>query len=204
MSVLFILGPNAGAQPLASTELGDSPFLHDPTTALAVTETATTLGQALEANHQYPSIQVASSADFPDERGFLVIGFGYGYQVGPVPYLGVGSSGQLLLDPSFTFPVAVPSGATVNLAVRLPDDQMPHGDGDFWLTPSPAGRAACESNIDDIAAGGRTIVKAVTYPSDIGLGGAGLPAHGVPRLTDAVEVWSSDDTDAEVAAAREG
>lgn len=200
--MLFIVNPGAAAQPLASTELGDSPYLHDPANALAVSETATTLAQALEANKSYPSIQVADSSKFPDARGYLVIGLGYDYQVGPVPYVGVGSSSQLLLDPAFVIPVAVPPGAAVNLAERLSDDEVPHGDGDFWLTPSPAGRAACETNVDDIAAGGREVAKTVTYPNDIGLAGSGLPTKGAPRLSGAVEVWAADDPDAEVAAAR--
>lgn len=200
--MLFIVNPNAVAQPLASNELGGSPYLHDPTNGLAVTETSTTVTQALEADRQYPAIAVASSATFPDTRGYLIFGYGYDYQVGPVPYLGTGGTGQLLLDPAFTFSRAVPNGARVNLVERRSDEQMPHGDGDFWLTPAPAGRSACEQNIDDIAAGGRTVAKTVTYPSDIGLGAAGKPTKGAARITDAVAVWSADDTDAEVAAAR--
>lgn len=200
--MLFIIHDDAAAQPLASTELGGSPYLHDPADGFAVTETSTVTAQMLEADRQYPSIAVTSSLAFPDARGYVVIGLGYDYQVGPVPYLGTGGISQLLLDPAFTFPRAIPNGAIVNLVERRSDEEMPHGNGDFWLTPAPAGRAACEQNIDDIAAGGRTVTKTVTYPSDIGLGGAGLPAKGVPRITDAVAVWSADGTDAEVAAAR--
>lgn len=212
-SVLIAATPGTGTQsffsdgsaimPLAATIIGDDPYLHDPTTATVITETTTTLGQPLEASHRYPTVQVASTVGFPDEKGFVVFGFGFDYQVGPVPYLGVSGSNQLLLDPAFTIPAAVPNGATVNLAARMSDDQVPHGDGDFWVTPSPAGRVSCESNLDDIAAGGRNVTKTVAYPGDVGLGGAGRPTHGVARLTDAVEVWGGDDLDAEVAAARE-
>jgi hypothetical protein len=189
--------------PLKSTELGDSPYLHDPTVSLVITENQTTLAQPLEANHQYPTILVASTTGFPDASGYVVFGFGFEYQVGPVPYLGINGSGQLIIDPAFNVPVAVPNGAIVNLAARMSDDQVPHGDGDFWITPSPAGRVACEVHLDEIAAGGRDVVKTVLYPGDVGLGGAGLPTHGVPRLTDAVSVWSSDNTDTEVETARE-
>lgn len=186
----------------SSAESGDSPYLHDPTTSTVVTETATALAQPLEANHRYPFIQVASTAGFPDEKGYVVFGFGFSYEVGPVPYLGVSGANTLLLDPSFTVPVAVPSGVVVNLAARMSDDQVPHGDGDFWLTPSPAGRVACEANLDTIAAGGHEVVKTVLYPGDVGLGAAGRPTHGVARLTGAVSVWGGDDLDAEMAAAR--
>ena len=192
------------ATPMAAIADGESPYLHEPNNSLVVTETVTTLAQPLEAGHQYPIISVASITGFPDVRGYLVFAFGFEYQVGPVPYLGTGGVGQLLLDPAFSMPTAVPNGATVNLAARMSDDQVPHGDGDFWLTPSPAGRVACEGNLDDISAGGREVVFEVKYPSDIGLGGAGLPTHGVPRLTDAVQVWGGDNSDQELADAREG
>jgi hypothetical protein len=202
--IFLVVSPAATVTPLASTEDGDSPYLHDPTTSTVVDETVTTLAQPLEAGHQYPTIQVASTVGFPDAKGYVVFGFGFSYQVGPVPYLGVSGTNQLLLDPAFIIPNAVPSNATVNLAARMSDDQVPHGDGDFWLTPSPAGRVACEDDIDSIAAGGADVVKTVLYPSDVGLGGAGRPTHGVPRLTDAVSVWGGDDLDTEVAQAREG
>ncbi len=71
-SPFLIINPNAAAQPLASTELGESPYLHDPTNSLVITETATSLAQPLEANHQYPSVQVASTVGFPDTRGYVV------------------------------------------------------------------------------------------------------------------------------------
>lgn len=203
MSIVFIVSPNATATSLASMKSSDSPYLHDPVNSLAFTETQSTTVQSLEADHRYTSITISSTVGFPDEAGFLVLGLGFDYQVGPVPYLGIGGVGQLLLDPSFIIPIAVPAGATINLAARMSDNQMPHGDGDFWLTPSPAGRSACGTDIDSISAGGRTIVKTILYPGDIGLGGAGLPTHGVPRLTDAVSVWGSDDLDTEVAEARE-
>jgi len=187
----------------ASNETGGGPYLHDTTTTLLTTETATTLTQALGEGQQYPNVSVVSSTGFPDSPGYVVFGFGHSYQVGPVPYLGVSGANTLFLNPSFVITEAVPVGASVNLAVRLSDDQAPGGDNDCWLTSSPAGRVACENNISDIAAGGRNITLSVVYPGDVGLGGAGLPTHGVARLSDIVEVFAGDDIDAEVAEARQ-
>jgi hypothetical protein len=203
MSVTLIVNPAALSTPLPSSKSDDGPYLHDPTDSVVITETQTTLTQALEENHQYPLVAVADTSEFPDEAGYLVFAFGYENQVGPVPYLGVSGTSHLILNPSSTISSAVALGATVNLAARMSDDQVPHGDGDFWLTPSPAGRAACESNIDDIAAAARAVTMTVQYPGDIGLAGAGLPTHGVDRISDIVAVFSSDDTDDEVATARE-
>ena len=204
MTISFIVLSGASSAPLAASTPGDGPYLHDPTSSLVITETQTTLAQLLEVGHQYPSVTVASTTDFPDERGWLVFGFGFEYQVGPIPYLGKSGPTQLLLDPAFTIPNAVPVSASVNLAALMSDDddKMPHGDGDFWATPSPAGRAACEDDIDLIVAGGREVIKTVVYPSDVGLGGSGLPTKGVPRLSGVVSVFASDDIDAEVEAAR--
>jgi hypothetical protein len=202
--MIILLATNAVLTPFsAAAEEGGGPYLHDPGDSLVITETQTVLAQLLEASHQYPNVQVVSTTGFPDTKGFVVFAFGFGYEVGPVPYLGVTGATTLLLDPSFVVPVAVPSGATANLAARMSDDQVPHGNEDFWLTPSPAGRAACETDLDSIAAGASDLKKTVLYPGDVGLGGAGLPTHGVPRLTDAVDVWASDDVDEEVATARE-
>jgi hypothetical protein len=203
MAFFILVDPTAKATRLSSTKDGDGPYLHDPTKSLVITETATTTTQPLEANHSYPIVHVTDSSLFPDTSGFVVFAFGFGNEVGPVPYLGVSGSTALLLDPAFVIPVAVPSGVVVNLAARMSDDQTPHGDGDFWLTPSPAGREACENDIDSIAAGGRNIVKTVLYPGDQGLAGAGLPTRGASRLTGAVSVWASDDVDSEVELAKE-
>jgi hypothetical protein len=187
----------------AVADVGGGPYLHDPSTSTVVDDTVTTVSQELEESHQYPMVAVASTAGFPDERGYLVFGYGWSYQSEPVPYLGVSGS-NLLLDPAYTFAKTIPNGATVNLAARMSDDQVPHGDEDFWLTPSPAGRVACQSDIDSIAAGGAAVTNDVRYPSDVGLGGGpGLPTSGAPRLSDAVMVWGGDDLDAELAAARE-
>lgn len=203
MPTVILITSSATVTPLEPSEDGGGPYLHSPDDSLVIAETTTTLGQALEVGHQYPNITVASTTDFPDAEGYVVFGFGYDYQVGPVRYLGVSGPMTLILDPAFTFPSDVPNGAIVNLADRMSDDQVPHGDEDFWVTPSPAGRVSCEENIDDVSAAGTDVIKDVLYPGDVGLGGAGLPTHGVPRLTDAVMVWGSDDLDSEIATARE-
>jgi hypothetical protein len=201
--MISLVVTSAVLTPFAANAVGGGPYLHNPTDSLVIAETATTLTQALEAGHQYPNVSVASTVGFPDSKGFVVFGFGYGYEVGPVPFLGVSGTGTLLLDPAFTVPVAVPNGAIVNLAARMDDTQVPHGDNDCWLTSSPAGRASCETNIDDISAGGKAVTKTVIYPNPVGLAGADRPTHGVARVNGVVSVFASDDIDNEVATARE-
>jgi hypothetical protein len=119
-SIVVSRTPNVDAAYLngATSEDGGGPYLHNPDDSLVIAETTTTLGQALEIGHQYPDITVASTAGFPDMEGYLVFGFGYGYQVdgalswyfGPMAFI---------LDPTFTFPIDVPNGATVNLAAHV-------------------------------------------------------------------------------------
>ena len=178
------------------------PFLHDPSNSTVVDQTTTTLAQTLEAGHQYTTITVASTTGFPDSKGFLVLGLGFQYEAGPIPYLGVASPTVLFIDPAFIVPSDVPSGVVVNLAYRMSDNQVPHGDGDFWVTSAGAGREFCISDIDSIASGAREIIKTTIYPNDVGLAGYGLPTHGVQRITGVVAVWSGDDIDIEVDNAR--
>lgn len=165
-----------------------------------VTQTATS---ALAKGNQYRVVQVGSTAGFPDSHGWVVFGYGYEYQTGPVHYLGVAGPTAILLDVGFTFTSTIPVGASVNMLV---DDQPPvptFGEsGDFLLTDSPAGRVAAMAAIDSIAAAGYEVTKTVTYPGDVGLGNAGHPTHGVPDISDIVQSFAGSNVDAEVAAAR--
>lgn len=181
---------------------GDGPYLHDPHTNIAISETATTLMTRLEAGNSYRAVQVSDYSGFPDAPGWVVFGFGFDYQTEPVRYLGTGGLNALLVDPSHRFTQDVPADASVTLVERTADDQTPGGDGDFWLTSSQSGRVVCGQDLQTIASGAIDLMLTVLYPGDVGLGNAGFPTCGQPRLTDAVMVWGGDNLDEELAAAR--
>jgi hypothetical protein len=192
-SIMPLVGASSG---------GDGAYCYDPIEGVAVTDTVTTTAQAIEAGHQVRMLGVADGSQFPDQAGWLCLGFGSDYQV-EVPYLRRAGN-QLLLDPTFTFEQAVPMGSSVNLLAQHGPFEPAAGDeGGFWLTASPAGRVACLTAIDDIVVGGYDVTKTVRYPGDVGLAGEGLLTHGQGRLNGAVEVWGGDDLDTEVELARE-
>ena len=188
----------------ATPSVGVGPYLYEGVgKGLGITSTATTVTSAILGGHSYRVVPVASAASFPDATGWVVFGYGHGYQVGPVPYLGKSGTSSLVLDPSFIFASDVPAGATVNLLSSNKAPQPSSSDtGDFWLTDSPSGRVAAGAAVESISAAGYQVTQTVTYPGDIGLGNAGKPTHGADAITDIVACFAGSDVDAETAAAR--
>jgi N-acetylneuraminic acid mutarotase len=188
----------------AETNAVVGPFLFDAKNGVAITGTQTVATMSLSAGQNYTVLTVADASSFPDAEGWLCFGFGTSTQVTPVRYLARLSSNQLLVDPSFAFPIDVPSGASVILLKQrgswLPDE--PAGSGAFYITAAAAGRVAASKNIDDLVAAGIKVTKTVIYPSDVGLGNAGRPASGVQKLSDKIVVWGGDELDQDVAEAR--
>lgn len=184
---------------------GVGPYLFEGVNkGLALTEVATvTATDPLLAGSQYRVVQVGSTTDFPDTEGWVVFGYGYEYQTGPVHYLGLAGPTAILLDVGFTFMATIPVGASVNMLVDDLPPVVSFGEpGDFWLTDSPAGRVAAMAAIDSIAAAGYEVTKTITYPGDVGLGNAGHPTHGTEAISDIVQSFAGSDVDGEVAAAR--
>jgi hypothetical protein len=180
-------------------------IIYDTDAGIPVTETSSTTTMAIEADHAVNLLSVADATQFPDEAGYLVVGLGYDYEAAPVPYLGRAGTLQLVLDPTFKFPAAVPVGSRVNLLTG-PSPQAPahpETNGAFYLTGSPVGRVAAAQNVRKLAAAGVDVRVTVEYPGDHGLAGEGLPTHGAAALGDVVSVFAGDDVDSEVAAARE-
>lgn len=186
------------------------PFTYDPIHSPAVTGIEKTLNQDLVAGHQYASISLANPGDalaFPDEPGWLAVGFGTEQVVFPIRYLGRLSSEDLRIDFGFKFPktLLASGGYKVTLLSQKAGfvPQHPEEVGSFYLTDSNAGRIVAGQTIDAIEAAGVSVRKTIVYPGDRGLGGEGLPTHGVDKLSDAVEVWGGNELDTEIAAARE-
>ena len=178
-----------------------------------LTNVFTTVLQQLNQGQNYGIIEVANAIAFPDASGYLVFNFGNDNQVINVPYLGRPSSGTLQLDYRFVFPQTVPINADVTLSVS-PTLGAPTVLGPwvppnvyelntFYVTDSPAGRAAAQAAIADAAAGGVLVNNIVVYPGSYGLGNGQQPVIGVPKINDIVGIYA-ENVDAEIAAAREG
>lgn len=176
-----IVATYTGAQNItASGPLGDptsliagqqGPYMYDTTQPFIVSDVGTTLTQNLDGTMSRV-IQVANSALFPDELGYLIFGYGTQDQEGPVPYIARPSSGTLLISPSYTIKTAHPSGTDVSLVaekapVRVSSDGLNYP---FYLTDAVSGRVYAQDLINSVAATGINIVFTILYPSDIGLG----------------------------------
>jgi hypothetical protein len=188
----------------ATTGAFRGPFVWDPDTGAAVTGVTTTSSANINAFAQMELLEVADATQFPDEPGWLAIGFGTSLETLPVPYLGRASNTTLILDYGFRWPRSIPSGtAVIFLAQRHPFTPASSSVGSFFLTASAAGRIAAETSLDNAVAGGLDAVITIRYPGDKGLGGEGRPVTGDQKISDRVYVWGGDSPDTEVAEARE-
>lgn len=184
------------------TTLG--PYIWDTVDGVALTETETATAEELAEGHQYATLDVDDAIDFPNEVGWLILGFGTSKQVGPIRYLGRITDTKLKLDYTTVMSGDVPSGASVHLLTQrnpfVPAD--PTAVGSAYLTASSAGRIAAQRTIEAAAAAGFEIRIEVGYPSDVGLGNAGGGSTG-QKPSDAVAVWAGDDVDQALADARD-
>lgn len=184
------------------------PFIFDPRLGFGISATSGNLGRRVEVDHRYPTLYLgAGEADlFPDEPGYLVVGFGYSYEVTSVPYLGRLGSDALAIHAGFKWPKTIEVGAEVRLlwtrAPYLPED--PAAVGAFYATASAAGRVAAVDTLAKISPAGIPLDVEVRYSGDRGLGGEGYPTRGNYKLSDITEVFTHNRIDEEMAQYREG
>lgn len=175
------------------------PFVYDPSTGVAITGTQTQTTTEVVAGQSYRTLGVLNTTGFP-ATGWLALDFGYDHQVSPVKYLAVLSATQILLDPTYRFPVTLEPGTAVNYVTQnfpwIPPD--PEIVGSFYVTTTAAGRIAAESQITALIAGGLEYSVRIEYPEDRGLGNAGYPVEGSAKLSDNVRVYGGDDLDQEI------
>jgi hypothetical protein len=176
------------------------PYIFDPKEGLAITGIETTLTQDLFAGRQYNTLLVTSSLDFPDENGWIVVGFAGDNVAAPIRYYGKISATEIAIDHNYVFQKNILSGAKVTILYKkgIWVPEHPESVGSFYLTDSPSGRIAASNTIDFMVAAGIDVFKKIVYPGDYGLGGYGLPAQGTLKLSDKVIVWGGSDIDAEL------
>jgi len=185
------------------------PILFDPDAGLAVTSTESlTSTYALEANQQYEELEVADGSGFSADGGYIMLGFGHSNQTAPIKYLSKyksGSTTKLILDYGYRFVNSFPIGSTVTLLSQKEpfNPETPEALGAFYLTASSAGRVAAQKAAEEALAAGVNPEITIVYPGDRGLGGEGLPATGVQKLSDKVGVFAGDDVDAEIQSRRD-
>jgi hypothetical protein len=149
------------------------PFVLDPDSDVAITSSSSTLAQDLFAGQRYSQIVVADATQFPDEEGYLVIGFGTENATPPLRYFGRVNATTLLLDYQVKMETTNLTGASVTLLdgkAGLSSVDNPQSVGLLYATDSGAGRAAAEEQIQNVIAAGIKLDLEVVYPGDKGLG----------------------------------
>lgn len=162
-------GPLGDPISLAPEQQG--PYMYDTTQPFTVSDVGTVLSQDLDGSMSRV-FTVENSADFPDEQGFLIFGYGTSKQEGPVPYISRPSNNTLLISPAYTLKNVHPEGTDVAL-VSLKGPVVISKDGTdypFYITDVVSGRLYAQELIQSVAATGINIVFTILYPSDIGLG----------------------------------
>lgn len=143
----------------------------------------TTLSTNLNIGTNYGILEVASTADFPDEEGWVILNLGTATESNPIKYLEKISPTQLLLA-GFAATYNWPIGSTVTRISLTPSDDI---EGAFWITGSLAAGVAAKQDILESTARDVDINWTVIYPGDRGLGGEGQ------SNSDAPTVWGPDD-----------
>lgn len=156
---------------LPSAEGVEGPYIYDPSQPFVISSVGTT------SNTQYDPdtgrvLFVNDSSQFPDEQGYIVLGYGTSHQEGPIPYLARPSNGSILLNPSYRIRNIHPSGTDVALVAQngpvvLAKDGT---DFSFYITDVVAGRLYAEELINTVAATGINVMITIIYPGDEGLG----------------------------------
>lgn len=147
------------------------PYIYDLAQPFTVSSKGTTLAQNLDGTMSRV-VSVANSALFPDEQGYLILGYGTQNQEGPIPYIGRPSNNTLLISPAYTIKNLHVTGEDVALvAQKSPATISKDGlDYPFYITDVVSGRLYAQDLINSVAATGINIVFTILYPSDIGLG----------------------------------
>jgi hypothetical protein len=182
-----------GARTMPSGAPG--PYIFDPDAGLSVSGTQSTLTTALRLGAPVDRLVVASTADFPDSQGYVVLGFGTSTQSQPIKYLEKLGSDVLLLEYGQRIPSDYPLGSVVTLLTSrqpwVPD--RPADVGNFYATGSSAGRVAAQALTTTAAAAGMVLDFQVVYPGDRGLGAEGESTTGTQKLSDSAWVWGGDE-----------
>ncbi len=150
-----------------------------------MTSTNTTLNTEIVQGGKYTILQFESTVGFANNNGFFILDLGYDNEERPVPYIKILNSTDVLMDSSYAFKFPHSVDASIEF-VKSKDKISPAGDGSdrgSYLTDVAKARQSCIDLINRIKSAGIVAEIEVLYPSDIGLGNAGL------SNSDKIKVW---------------
>lgn len=146
------------------------PYVYNTAQPFVVSHIGTTLDIKADPTTN-KILHVTNANNFPDEAGYIILGYGSENQEGPIPYLGRPSSNTLLLNPSYIIKNTHDVGTDVALVALngpIKIDKIGN-DRPFYLTDVVAGRVYAEDLIKTVVATGIRLIITVIYPGDEGL-----------------------------------
>jgi hypothetical protein len=146
-------------------------YLFSPKTGLPIAKTSTTLQETISAGQLKTVTVGANTSTFPDEEGFIVLGFGTSNEEGPIRYYGRPSSTTLLIDPSYKFKKTHAPGTDIALITdrKAYKPKLDGTDYGAYLTGTIAGRIEAQKLIEKLVASGIFLSVIITYPKNPGL-----------------------------------
>jgi hypothetical protein len=158
------------ADPISTIPDQYGPYSYDLGQPFTISEVHTSLAQNLDST--MPRIvSVSDASQFPDDQGFLIIGYGTDEQEGPIPYIARPSSTTLLISPAYTIKKTHLSGTDISLVSQKSSVTISRDGTDypFYITDVVSGRIYAQDLINSISATGISVIFTILYPSDIGL-----------------------------------
>lgn len=149
----------------------EGPYIFDLSQPFIISSTGTVSSSQIDPDTGRV-IFVSDSSEFPDEQGFIVLGYGTSHQEGPIPYLARPSNSSLLLNPSYKIKNIHPASTDVAFVAQN-GPIVPKKDGTdipFYITDVVAGRGYAEELIKTVAATGINLLITIVYPGSEGLG----------------------------------
>jgi hypothetical protein len=143
-----------------------SAYIFDPTGQLfTVTGRVATTTVQIDEGTISPTLALSDASLFPNQPGLFLINFGRADQEGPIQYNSRPNNSSLLIDASYIFQKAHPSGSLINLVVNTPT--IPRLTGDdypVYVTGTSEARQAAEGLIRKLIAAGVVIRFIIEFP----------------------------------------
>ena len=143
-----------------------SAYIFDPTGQLfTVTGRVTTTTVQIDEGTISPTLALSDASQFPNQPGLFLINFGKGDQEGPIQYNSRPNNSSLLIDASYIFQKAHPSGSLINFVDNTPT--IPRITGDdyaVYVTGTSEARRAAEGLIRKLIAAGVVIRFIIEFP----------------------------------------
>ena len=140
-------------------------FIPDATRAFTVRKERGTLGQAITAGQQIPTMTMLDASGIPDAPGRLSFNFGSPNQEVLIKYFGRPNNSTLLLDPGHVFAFDHGIGEAVNVVVTPYLKPRPLGqDYSAYIVGVEAARLLAQQIIESITAAGVVIEWTILFP----------------------------------------